>query len=324
MNDDEREGICVESRHGPHCTTESGTVTSKDEQSNDKNPSRMTEDHTVVICEEVLKRREILLDMCSTRETEINRKRAEAWDEVHMATMTRCQRKLRLEQIKRVWRHQKNRVRHILNIEKLGSNTEVTLEDVIAARKGFMTDYEIAIARAYVEVPPRCRSPSSRRLDELDLSFRKRVAASPSIRIDDSVTSVLDRIAAECAVEAQNQAQTDPAINPVSNARTVPTQSMIESDDSSCTSENVQPVKRKRTGRRQLSIINEQYEMIKAQRIAFEEQAQMYRAMRSFIEESTRTIRDLVGRVNGEQQSSAIESSPSESNLEFAPSNHME
>uniref|UniRef100_A0A158P8P2 Regulatory protein zeste n=1 Tax=Angiostrongylus cantonensis TaxID=6313 RepID=A0A158P8P2_ANGCA len=389
MNDDKREAICVESRH---CTTESGTVTSKDEQSNGKNPSRMTEDHTVVICEEVLKRREILLDMCSTRETEINRKRAEAWDEVHMATMTRCQRKLRLEQIKRVWRHQKNRVRHILNVEKLGSNTEVTLEDVIAARKGFMTDYEIAIARAYVDVPPRCRSPSNRRLDELDLSFRKRVAASPSVRIDDSVTSpspvfvrsssshvqtgfcsvkmcsgtfhskdikgcvhngeidfemddgdrqfrttvwlgfarisiersftlVLDRIAAECVVEAQNQAQTDPAINPVSNARTVPSQSMIESDDSSCTSENVQPVKRKRTGRRQLSIINEQYEMIKAQRIAFEEQAQMYRAMRSFIEESTRTIRDLVGRVNGEQQSSAIESSPSESNLEFAPSN---
>ncbi|VDM69063.1 unnamed protein product, partial [Strongylus vulgaris] len=115
--------------------------------------------------------------------------RAEAWDEVHMATMSRCQRNLRLEQIKRVWRHQKNRVRHILNLEKLTSDVEVTLEDVIAARKGFMTDYEIAIARAYLDVPPRSHSPGNRRLEELDLSFRKRAATSPSLRIDDSVSS---------------------------------------------------------------------------------------------------------------------------------------
>ncbi|KAJ1350113.1 hypothetical protein KIN20_005831 [Parelaphostrongylus tenuis] len=276
-----------------------------------------------------------------------------------MATMIRCQRKLRLEQIKRVWRHQKNRVRHILNIERLGSNMQVTLEDVIAARKGFMTDYEIAIARAYLELPPRCRSPSNRRLEELDLSFRKRAAASPSVRIDDSVTCVLDRIAAECAVEVQNQVHNNPTISPVSNMKAVATQPMdqslqecnnifdihhlfssmgpassshketasksehIESDDSSCTSENMQPVKRKRTGHHQASIINEQYEMIKAQRIAFEEQAQMYRAMRSFIEESTRTIQALVGRVYSEQQNSVIESPPSESNLEFAPSHRM-
>lgn len=364
MNDEHK--MIYDRSHSPHCTTESDMVvtSSKGEQFNDdeKNtPQRMNEDHTVVICEEVLKRREILLDMCSTRETEINRKRAEAWDEVHMATMSRCQRKLRLEQIKRVWRHQKNRVRHILNIEKLGSDMELTLEDVIAARKGFMTDYEIAIARAYLGVPPRCRSPSNRRLEELDLSFRKRAATSPSSRIDDSVSSVLDRIAVECAVEVQNQAHTDPSINSVSNVKREPTQAVdqsfqdcnnifdihrllnsvgpnsstqhkkttsksehFESDDSSSTSENVQPVKRRRTSDRISSIINEQYEMIKAQRVAFEEQAQMYRAMRSFIEESTRTIRYLVGRINVEQQSSAVESSPSESNLEFASGNHMD
>ncbi|KAK5986671.1 hypothetical protein GCK32_006519 [Trichostrongylus colubriformis] len=59
--------------------------------------------------------------------------------------------------------------------------------------------------------------------------------------------------------------------------------------------------------------------MIKAQRIAFEEQAKMYRSMRSFIEESTRTVRDLSGRLRDTQRST-IDSSPSESNLEFGPS----
>ncbi|KAK6727209.1 hypothetical protein RB195_005114 [Necator americanus] len=335
--------------------SENGSFVHKD----DHNAPRVTEDHTLVICEEVLKRREILLDMCSTRETEINRKRAEAWDEVHMATMNRCQRNLRLEQIKRVWRHQKNRVRHILNLEKLTSDVEVTLEDVIAARKGFMTDYEIAIARAYLDVPPRSHSPGSRRLEELDLSFRKRAAASPSLRIDDSVSSVLDRIAAECA-EAQTHCHTDSQYSPLppvkselssqqhgmqnyqecSNILNIhrllssmgPNSSThekssskhdnIDSDDSSCTSEQTRPVKRKKSSRRRASILEEQFEMIKAQRIAFEEQARMYQSMRSFIEESTRTIRDLAGRVNTDR-SSAVDSSPSESNLEFTPNNHV-
>lgn len=71
-----------------------------------------------------------------------------------------------------------------------GLDGDVTLEDIIASRKGFMTDYEIDIARAYLEIPPRCRSPGSRRLDELDLTFRKRAATAASIRIDDSVSSV--------------------------------------------------------------------------------------------------------------------------------------
>ncbi|XGW21721.1 hypothetical protein V3C99_004580, partial [Haemonchus contortus] len=345
----------------PLCTSDpSPTIslpTSKDEtiSVNDKTIPRMSEDHTVVICEEVLKRREILLDMCNTRETEINRKRAEAWDEVHLATMNRCQRNLRLEQIKRVWRHQKNRVRHILNLEKLASDAEVTLEDVIAARKGFMTDYEIAIARAYLDVPPRSHSPGNRRLDELDLSLRKRAATSPSIRIDDSVTSVLDRIAAECAVEAHSQAQCElqgsspmaevkveqtssmdqsirecsnlleiqrllNAMGPASSMEDKPTvkHDHMDSDESSCASEHVRHVKRKRSSRRRSSLLDEQYEMIKAQRIAFEEQAEMYRSMRSFIEESTRTVRDLCERVRS-HQSPATDSSPSESNLEFAP-----
>ncbi|EYB88963.1 hypothetical protein Y032_0239g3331 [Ancylostoma ceylanicum] len=335
--------------------SENGSVGHKD----DNNAPRMTEDHTVVICEEVLKRREILLDMCSTRETEINRKRAEAWDEVHVATMNRCQRNLRLEQIKRVWRHQKNRVRHILNLEKLTSDMEVTLEDVIAARKGFMTDYEIAIARAYLDVPPRSHSPGNRRLEELDLSFRKRAAASPSLRIDDSVSSVLDRIAAECA-EAQTHCQTDSQYSPLPAVKAEPpTQQLatpnyqdcnnildihrlltsmgptssahekssskpvnIDSDDSSCTSEHARPIKRKKSSRRRSSILDEQLEMIKAQRVAFEEQARMYQSMRSFIEESTRTIRELAGRVSHDR-SSAIDSSPSESNLEFTPNNHV-
>ncbi|WKX90503.1 hypothetical protein Q1695_009389 [Nippostrongylus brasiliensis] len=320
----------------------------------DLNGQKMTEDHTVVICEEVLKRREILLDMCNTRETEINRKRAEAWDEVHMATMNRCHRNLRLEQIKRVWRHQKNRVRHILNLERQGTEGDVTLDDVIAARRGFMTEYEIAIARAYLEVPPRCRSPGSRRLDELDLTFRRRAAASPSIRIDDSVTSVLDRIAAECAVDAQAPSNSESQCSPTATVKVEPTQPVkpdggvldiqrllhatrpssstrenamtsknehADSDESSCLSDHVRPVKRKRCGsRRRTSLFDEQYEMIKAQRIAFEEQAQMYRSMRSFIEESTRTIRDLCQRIVGDH-SSGLDSSPSESNLEFSSNN---
>ncbi|VDL76780.1 unnamed protein product [Nippostrongylus brasiliensis] len=245
----------------------------------DLNGQKMTEDHTVVICEEVLKRREILLDMCNTRETEINRKRAEAWDEVHMATMNRCHRNLRLEQIKRVWRHQKNRVRHILNLERQGTEGDVTLDDVIAARRGFMTEYEIAIARAYLEVPPRCRSPGSRRLDELDLTFRRRAAASPSIRIDDSVTSKPDG----GVLDIQRLLH---ATRPSSSTR-----------ENAMTSKNEH-----------------------AQRIAFEEQAQMYRSMRSFIEESTRTIRDLCQRIVGDH-SSGLDSSPSESNLEFSSNN---
>ncbi|KHJ87091.1 hypothetical protein OESDEN_13141 [Oesophagostomum dentatum] len=275
-----------------------------------------------------------------------------------MATMHRCQRNLRLEQIKRVWRHQKNRVRHILNLEKLTSDVELTLEDVIAARKGFMTDYEIAIARAYLDVPPRSHSPGNRRLEELDLSFRKRAATSPSVRIDDSVSSVLDRIAAECA-EAQTHSQPDSQYSPLPAVKSEPPQQNgtqnyqdcnnildihrllttmgpssssheklasktdnIDSDDSSCTSEHARPIKRKKSGRRRSSILDEQFEMIKAQRIAFEEQARMYQSMRSFIEESTRTIRDLAGRINTDR-SSAIDSSPSESNLEFAPNNHV-
>lgn len=319
----------------------------------DEANQKMTEDHTVVICEEVLKRREILLDMSNTRETEINRKRAEAWDEVHMATVNRCQRNLRLEQIKRVWRHQKNRVRHILNLEKQGLDGDVTLEDIIASRKGFMTDYEIDIARAYLEIPPRCRSPGSRRLDELDLTFRKRAATAASIRIDDSVSSVLDRIAAECATEAQNRSSSETKRSTFDNVKIETPQDQgcnsglnvqafldamgqassnqdasgckrehVDSDDSSCLSGNVTPMKRKRASRRKTTLlIDEQYEMIKAQRIAFEEQAQMFRSMRTFIEESTRTLLDLSGRIVRDQ-TSTVESSPSESNLEFAgPSN---
>ncbi|KAK6013146.1 hypothetical protein OSTOST_21596 [Ostertagia ostertagi] len=106
--------------------------------------------------------------------------------------MNRCQRNLRLEQIKRVWRHQKNRVRHILNLEN--------------------------------------HSPGNRRLDELDLTFRKRAATSPSIRIDDSVASVLDRIAAECAVEANSQGQSEQQFSsPMSTVKEEPTQSMDQS-----------------------------------------------------------------------------------------------
>ncbi|KAK5984131.1 hypothetical protein GCK32_013322 [Trichostrongylus colubriformis] len=93
----------------------------------------------------------------------------------------------------------------------------------------------------------------------------------------------------------------------------------IDSDESSCASEHVRPSKRKRSSRRRSSLLDEQYEMIKAQRIAFEEQAKMYRSMRSFIEESTRTVRDLSGRLRDTQRST-IDSSPSESNLEFGPS----
>ncbi|VDO23428.1 unnamed protein product [Haemonchus placei] len=312
----------------PLCTSDpSPTVvlpTSKDEtiSVSDKTIPRMSEDHTVVICEEVLKRREILLDMCNTRETEINRKRAEAWDEVHLATMNRCQRNLRLEQIKRVWRHQKNRVRHILNLEKLASDAEVTLEDVIAARKGFMTDYEIAIARAYLDVPPRSHSPGNRRLDELDLSLRKRAATSPSIRIDDSVTSVLDRIAAECAVEAHSQAQCElQGSSPMAEVKVEQTPSM---DQSLRECSNLLEIQRLLNAMGPASSMEDKptVKPDHAQRIAFEEQAEMYRSMRSFIEESTRTVRDLCGRVRS-HQSPATDSSPSESNLEFAPNGQV-
>ncbi|KHJ74730.1 hypothetical protein OESDEN_25654, partial [Oesophagostomum dentatum] len=125
--------------------------------------------HVDVITSEVLKRRDILWDKCGTRTPNLNRKRAQAWQDVRHALFATCDKDMSVEQIKRCWRAKKSQIRELIYKEKrycfitmcygfpktmlssyrqgTGGGVDEQLEAAIKKSLDLMSDEDIAVAR---------------------------------------------------------------------------------------------------------------------------------------------------------------------------------
>ncbi|CAJ0603965.1 unnamed protein product [Cylicocyclus nassatus] len=110
-------------------------------------------DHTEVIAEEVMKRRDILWDNANNRLPNLNARRSAAWKQVRNAVFTKCDRDMTIEQIKRCWRAKKGFIRDLLMKEKsyrtgTGGGVDMELERAIAKGMALMSENDVQIARS--------------------------------------------------------------------------------------------------------------------------------------------------------------------------------
>ncbi|EYC24785.1 hypothetical protein Y032_0013g2107 [Ancylostoma ceylanicum] len=106
-----------------------------------------------VIVKEVLKRKEVLLEMNGMRNPEANKKKTAAWKEIQEIVLTSCKKIMTVDQIKRAWRNKKAHVKDVLMTEKryrssTGGGVDMALESAIKKNLEHLSEAELGIAKS--------------------------------------------------------------------------------------------------------------------------------------------------------------------------------
>ncbi|RCN44398.1 hypothetical protein ANCCAN_09612, partial [Ancylostoma caninum] len=94
-----------------------------------------------VIVKEVLKRRDVLLELNEMRNPEANKRKTGAWKEIQEIILTTCKKLMTIDQIERTWRNKKSHVKDVLMTEKryrsfTGGGVDMALENAIRKKCG--------------------------------------------------------------------------------------------------------------------------------------------------------------------------------------------